>query len=89
MKEISDEEFFMDLNFKPFFFRLSDINSKEVDTRLVSITLLKFYVSATKNSNENTGLERCAFQKHLPDAKFKKILENVDYEAFYCMKNDK
>ena len=89
MKENSDEEFFMDLNFKPFFFRLADINVKEVDPRLVSLTLLKFYVTPGKTSFENTGLERCTIQKHLPDTKFKKMLENIDYEACYCMKNDK
>jgi hypothetical protein len=89
MKENSDEEFYMDLNLKPFFFRLVDVNSKPVDTRLMSFTLLNVYVSDNKVLAKNTEIESCSSEKHFPDPKYKKILENVDYENYFCINNDK
>jgi hypothetical protein len=89
MKETSDEEMSMDFNSKPFFFKLTDVNSIDTDPRLVSLTIIKLIVSDKKAIIENLELESCSSEKHFPDPKYKKILENSDYGSFLCIKNEK
>jgi hypothetical protein len=89
IKEVTNEPLYMDLNFKPFFFRLYDIDQKDVDQRLVSYTIMYFVYKDEKLSRQYLELERCNFEKHLPDPKYKKMLENINFETYQCIRNDK
>ena len=80
IKEVTNEQFYMDLNFKPFFFKLSDIDDNLLDQRLVSLTIRNFIWKDEKISWQTLELERCNWDKHLPDPKYKKMLENVKFE---------
>jgi hypothetical protein len=89
LKDSTKEALYMDLNYKPFFFRLKDIDNKDVDPRLVSITIKYFYFTNNLDSWETLETEPCKYEKHLPDPKYKKMLEKVEFESHICIKNDK
>jgi hypothetical protein len=87
MKENSDEEFVMDLNFKPFYFKLADANMETIDPRYATLTLYDINVNDKKILLEKTDLERCTYQKHVPDHKYTNYLENTDFESYFCINN--
>jgi hypothetical protein len=89
LKESKKEALYMDLNFKPFFFRLIDIDGKDVDPRLVSFTIRYFFFTQEGYSWKTLETEACKFEKHLPDAKYKEMFKNVQFESHTCIENDK
>jgi hypothetical protein len=90
IKESIKEVLFMDLNYKPFFFKLEDINGQDLDPRLLSLTI-RYFSYNTKEGYTWLDLETeaCKFEKHLPDTKYKKMIENVEFESHLCIRNDK
>jgi hypothetical protein len=89
LKESTNEALYMDLNLKPFFFTLTDITGKDVDPRMVSLTIKYFLYTKYDESMEILETEACKYEKHLPDPKYKKMFENVNFESYTCIKNDK
>ena len=73
----------------PFFFKLYDIDDNDVDQRLVSLTIRNFIWKDEETSWQTLELERCNWDKHLPDPKYKKMLENIKFESYICIRNDK
>lgn len=89
VEDKTDEKLYMDLNYKPFFFKLADVDGTNVDPRYLTFSVKYFTWSKEKYSRIALETEQCKFEKHLPDPKYKKMFENIDYESHICLKNDK
>lgn len=89
LRSKTDQTLYIDLNNKPFMYRLKDIDNVDVDPRLVSITVKYFYFTDNIDDWETLETEPCAFDKHLPDPKYRKMFQNVAVESHTCIKSNR
>ena len=74
----------IDLNQKPFFFRIKDISGKIFDRRIAFVTALKFSRIKGKSTYVELETEPCSYENHLERDKNRKYLQTINFTTFTC-----
>ena len=79
----------MDLNYKPFFFKLKYINGSMIDPSIAQVTIKYFLYDNGVYTSTDLQIENCGWDRHISRDRYENKLKNVDFESFMCLKQDR